>query len=168
MYKAIINRDGESVLVQFTPIINTAKKYFLFDIMLRFDKEQKERLKEHRKSDDIEITIANELGQNMFKLISNPKNRGFYFEKFYFKGADIESKLFEEIDKFVSMLHFDKICIYVHTTKSGLEMESGKRLRNHLPFSKENSPIIYNYNQQFKDKAVAYVHLIGIESEKEN
>jgi hypothetical protein len=168
MYKAIYNSDGESIEAQFTPIINTAKKYFLFDIMLRFDEIQRAGLKDLRKSNDIDITIENELEQNMFNLIADPKNRSFNFKKFYFRGANIEDKLFEEIDKFLRLLDFDKICIYVHTTKSGLEMESGKRLRDYLPFSKEDSPIIYSYNQQFKDKAVAYVHLIGIQSEKEN
>ncbi len=70
MYKAIYNRNGERIEVQFTPIINIAKKHFLFNIMLRFDKEQKERLKELRKSDDIDITIENELEQNMYKAIA--------------------------------------------------------------------------------------------------
>ena len=168
MYNAHYNINGEGVKVQFTPVINTAKKHFVFDIMLRFDEIQRAGLKDLRKSNDIDITIENELEQNMFNLIADPKNRSFNFKKFYFRGANIEDKLFEEIDKFKSMLDIDKICIYVHTTKSGLEMESGKRLREYLPFSKEDSPIIYRYHNDFKDKAVAYVHLIGIQSEKEN
>ncbi|RLD46640.1 MAG: hypothetical protein DRI86_02600 [Bacteroidetes bacterium] len=63
-------------------------------------------------------------------------------------------------------MHNDKICIFVHTTRAALHEESGRKLRKELPFSKEDSPIIFNYLSEKKDKRIAYVHLIGIKSQK--
>ena len=168
MYNAHYRIDGENVKVQFSPVINTAKKHFLFDIIFRFDKEQKEQLIDLRKSDDIDISFKNELNQNMLNIISNKKNTAFYFKKLYLRGANIENMLFEKIDEFNRIEKFDKLCIYVHTTESGLNIESGKRLRKHLTFSKEDSPIIYSsLSELITTKAVAYVHLIGIKMKKD-
>ena len=167
--KKTIYNYSELMNIKITRNINTARIYFILNIILRYTEAFLdlfiEKLNGDIKSVKNYIDIEDQI---IYDVIIKPNNTVFYFKKYSLRGANIENKLFEKIDEFNRIQKFDKLCIYIHTTKKGLELESGKRLRKYLTFSKEDSPIIYSYlSELITTKAVAYVDLIGIMTKKD-
>ena len=164
-YKALAIKKNKSITYLLILRTTEAMNYFMFDILLRFDKEQKRKLLPFRNKTYFNIEIKDELVSNMMDVISRQENKEFYFKRYYIRGKDIRNKVFNQIDDFIDVLEPDKLCVHIFTTKSALSIPDGNKLREHLPFEKEDSPIIFSFYGD-ESKPAAYMDLIGIKGSK--
>lgn len=142
-----------------------AKRYLISDVVMRFSKEKRtEFLKQTRNKDfTVEFSKDNGLQKNMYNLIASEPEGIFPIKRKYLRGKKIKENLFLEIDKFIAEINPKKICIYIQlSNQSVLTIEDGHALRKHLKFTKEDSPIIFDWADEIAGaKDEVYLDIIA-------
>ena|GEM_PF-2820002 len=119
------------------------QKYFLRNVILKYQPELRESLKHVWKAAEINVEFDNDLDQNMYNVIASPNTERAHIFEQSFSGEQASESVLEFIQKILDITRPDRLVIHIGVWNNCIPISVGHELRAMLPMPKEQSAITF-------------------------
>lgn len=140
-----------------------AKKHFSINAHHKFSNLSNQEKNEIKQASN--ISSDNEILQLVCDIIDKaPERNKFHAFEYYIKGNNKIEKLTQKLNAIFKSYDVEKLIVYINATKEeSFVMEDGMALRDFLPFSREDSPILQgNLDKDSKKTDALYVYILTL------